>query len=199
MSNAGRRHRSSVRPHASITETLDTLRRGETLSDLFARHGVERSRPHRLARGLPLDPRRLRPGLVFSFRTTARDTAPTRISVRTSPEQRVIFPPGLGWLERRGRADRAGSAEAMRIEGPIDNSLYEALDAQVERRRSSTAATASGSPGTSPTSTPGRSTSRATSSPATGSRWCSSGWSRRTARSASAGCSRATSPCPARA
>ena len=68
---------------------------------------------------------------MFSFRSTAPDTLPSRISVRTSPEQRVIFQPGPDGWERGGRADRLAAAEPVRIEGAIDNSLYEALDAQV--------------------------------------------------------------------
>ena len=108
---------------------------------------------------------------VFSFRATAPDTCPTRISVRTSPEQRVDLPPGRRWLERRGRADRAG---------PPSRCASTARSTTRSTRRStrrspttsSTAPTASGSPGTSPTSTPGRSTSPATSSRATASRWC---------------------------
>ena len=38
-----------------------------------------------------LNPRRLRAGLVFSFRPPLGDSAPSHISVRTSPEQRVTF------------------------------------------------------------------------------------------------------------
>jgi murein DD-endopeptidase MepM/ murein hydrolase activator NlpD len=110
-------------------ETLDTLRRGETISELFARHGVNLDLS-KTDPSLALDPRRLRPGLVFSFRGSELDSVPTQISVRTGPEQRVVF---------QRVADRwntvvepiAWKAEQVRIEGAIDNSLYEALDAQV--------------------------------------------------------------------
>jgi murein DD-endopeptidase MepM/ murein hydrolase activator NlpD len=112
------------------SETLDTLRRGETISELFARQGVSDLDVTALRSEASLDPRRLRSGLVFSFRKTDRDTVPTRISVRTSPEQRISF---------RRVSDRwdavveaiAWRPEEVRIEGSIDNSLYEALDAQV--------------------------------------------------------------------
>ena len=117
-------------PPATFTETLDTLHSGETLSDLFARHKVGGIDFHRLDPALALNPRRLRPGLVFSFRQTLGDSALTHIVVRTTPEQRVTF----------RRISDGWSAEAqpirwrpqeMRIEGAIDNSLYEALDAGV--------------------------------------------------------------------
>jgi murein DD-endopeptidase MepM/ murein hydrolase activator NlpD len=112
------------------SETLDTLRRGETISELLARQGVSDLDLAALRAEASLDPRRLRSGLVFSFRKTDQDTAPTRISVRTSPEQRISF---------RRISDRwdavveeiAWRPEEVRIEGSIDNSLYEALDAQV--------------------------------------------------------------------
>ena len=112
------------------SETLDTLRRGETISELFARQGVSDLDVTALRSEASLDPRRLRSGLVFSFRKTDRDTVPTRISVRTSPEQRISFRRvSDGWdavVE-----PIAWRPEEVRIEGSIDNSLYEALDAQV--------------------------------------------------------------------
>jgi murein DD-endopeptidase MepM/ murein hydrolase activator NlpD len=112
------------------TEVLDTLRRGETLSELLARQGILDLDLSRLDPAVAFDPRRLRSGLVFSFRRPAADSLPTRITVRASPEQRVIF---------QRAADRWDTeiesihwrTEPYRIEGGIENSLYEAIDAQV--------------------------------------------------------------------
>jgi murein DD-endopeptidase MepM/ murein hydrolase activator NlpD len=131
-------HRLSSSPKAPVVvqeavrfiETLDTLQRGETLSDLLARHNIVGIDFHRLDPSLALDPRRLRPGLVFSFGRQEGDSAPSRILVRTSPEQRVTF-------QRMAQAWNAEAepirwrAEPATIEGAIDNSLYEALDAGV--------------------------------------------------------------------
>jgi murein DD-endopeptidase MepM/ murein hydrolase activator NlpD len=111
-------------------ETVDTLHRGETISDVFARHGVVDLDLSRLDPALELDPRRLRPGLVLSFRQGPADSLPDHITVRSAPEQRVSF---------QRVADHWDTAvepihwrpEQVRIEGAIDNSLYEALDAQV--------------------------------------------------------------------
>jgi murein DD-endopeptidase MepM/ murein hydrolase activator NlpD len=112
-----------------IAETLDTLERGETVSDLLARHGVGDLDLSR-AGAAAFDPRRLRAGLVFSFRRPDTAAAPTEISVRTTPEQRIVFQrAGDGWSTVVEPI--AWKAEPMRIEGGIDNSLYEALDAQV--------------------------------------------------------------------
>jgi murein DD-endopeptidase MepM/ murein hydrolase activator NlpD len=112
------------------SETFDTLRRGETLSELFGRHGVQDLDVAALGPAVSLNPRRLRSGLVFRFRRSGADSVPTHISVRTSPEQRVIFRRvSDGW---DGVVEPiAWKAEEVRIEGAIDNSLYEALDAQV--------------------------------------------------------------------
>ncbi|HEX6105342.1 MAG TPA: M23 family metallopeptidase [Gemmatimonadales bacterium] len=113
-----------------FTETLDTLRRGETLSELFARHGIRNIDLAAVGRTAALDPRRLRPGLVFAFRREVPDSQPSRITVRASHAQRVSFQRGeSGWdtvIE-----PIAWRAEPLRLEGTIENSLYEALDAQV--------------------------------------------------------------------
>ena len=112
------------------SETFDTLRRGETISELFGRHGVQDLDVATLGPAVSLNPRRLRSGLVFSFRHAGADTLPTHISVRTGPEQRVVFRRVAdGW---DGLVEPiAWKSEEIRIEGAIDNSLYEALDAQV--------------------------------------------------------------------
>ncbi len=118
-----------ARPEAVMTETTDTLRRGETVSHLFERHGVNIDLGS-LDPALPFDPRRLPSGLVFSFRQAATDSLPTQVIVRTDPEQRITF---------RRSADRwdavaepiVWKAEPVRIGGAISNSLYEALDEQV--------------------------------------------------------------------
>jgi murein DD-endopeptidase MepM/ murein hydrolase activator NlpD len=113
-----------------VKETLDTLDRGETVSDLLARNGVANLDLSRLDSSVPFDPRRLRPGLVFSFRRPDTASAPTAISVRTSPERRVLFQrTGDQW--NTVAEPIAWKTQTMRIQGGIDNSLYEALDAQV--------------------------------------------------------------------
>jgi murein DD-endopeptidase MepM/ murein hydrolase activator NlpD len=111
------------------TTVLDTLRRGETLSELLARQGVLDLDITRVDLAA-LDPRRLRAGLVFSFRRPAAESLPDRISVRSSPEQRVVFRRATeGW--ESGVDSIQWRSAPFRIEGDIENSLYEAIDAQV--------------------------------------------------------------------
>jgi murein DD-endopeptidase MepM/ murein hydrolase activator NlpD len=114
----------------TFIETLDTLHRGQTLSDLFARHKVGGIDFRRLDTALALEPRRLRPGLIFSFRRAAGDSLPSHVVVRTSPAQRVTFSRiAEGW-DAHAQPIR-WQAQQARVEGAIDNSLYEALDAGV--------------------------------------------------------------------
>ena len=126
------------------SETIDTLRRGRDALGAVGAAGSERSRPHRASTRRPaLDPRRLRSGLVFSFRRTDRRhrcraasaSAPPRSSGssfrRVSDGWDAVVEP-IAW-----------QPEDVRIEGSIDNSLYEALDAQVGDDQSSMPASGS--------------------------------------------------------
>jgi len=109
-------------------EVADTLRRGETLSALFRRQGVRGLEPGLLRR--ELDPRRLRPGLVFSFRREAEDSAPTHIVVRTDAETRLRFVRDGGeWSTERDTI--VWTPEIVRLSGDVGTSLYEALDSDV--------------------------------------------------------------------
>jgi hypothetical protein len=70
-------------------EYADTLQSGETVSELFTRHGISLADIAAIAPAL--NPRRLRPGLIFHFRAPADDSIPDRITVRTDPETRLRF------------------------------------------------------------------------------------------------------------
>jgi murein DD-endopeptidase MepM/ murein hydrolase activator NlpD len=114
----------------AFAESSDTLRSGETLSDLFARNRVGDLALSALTGQVGVDPRRLRPGLVFAFRREMTDSFPSQILFRSGPESRIS-------LERRGDSWEAQSlairwnTEVLRLEGNIDQSLYVALDEQV--------------------------------------------------------------------
>jgi murein DD-endopeptidase MepM/ murein hydrolase activator NlpD len=121
---------ATVSEPVAPTVLLDTLHRGETVSALFARHGVDGIDLVSIARKLSFDPRRLRAGLVFNFKHAAEDSTPESITVRTSPEQRVLFRRVAdGWDAQAQTID--WRPEVVRVEGDINNSLYEALDRQV--------------------------------------------------------------------
>jgi murein DD-endopeptidase MepM/ murein hydrolase activator NlpD len=114
----------------AFTESSDTLRNGETLSDLFARNGVGDLAVAALTEAGALDPRRLRPGLVFAFRRDVADSAPSQILFRSGPENRVSLDrEGTGWDAVTHPI--AWRSETIRLEGDIDQSLYVALDEQI--------------------------------------------------------------------
>ena len=117
------------KPPINFTEITDTLRQGETLSDMFGRHKINFDFQWLDSTSL-LNPRRVRAGLIFSFRKLLGDSAPSHIAVRTSPEQRVVFSRTSDRWSGRAQPIQ-WQTEESRIEGSIENSLYEALDAGV--------------------------------------------------------------------
>ena len=115
-------------PKPTHTEFADTLGRGETISELFARNRITGIDLSALAGAL--DPRRLRAGQVFRMRRPIADSTPDRITVRTGPEQRVLFTrAATGWNSNVETI--AWAPQVVRLSGSIDASLYEALDRQV--------------------------------------------------------------------
>jgi murein DD-endopeptidase MepM/ murein hydrolase activator NlpD len=114
----------------TFRETSDTLQSGETLTEVFGRQGLPGAELVGLFERAGLDPRRLRTGLVIQFRRRGAEAGPSEIAIRTSPEERLAarLEAGAWSAERRPVAWRT---EVVRIEGPIDNSLYEALDARI--------------------------------------------------------------------
>jgi murein DD-endopeptidase MepM/ murein hydrolase activator NlpD len=111
--------------HQPVWESFDTLRRGEVVGALLQRQGVADLdvRP-------VLDPRRLRAGLVFAFHRAHRDSLPSRVRIRSAPEQMVTFERSRGGWSASVEAI-VWRAEPMRIEGSIEASLYDALEAAV--------------------------------------------------------------------
>lgn len=111
-------------------EIRDTLHRGETLADVFGRQGMGNAGLVGLFERAGLDLRRLRSGLVIQFRRPDSLASPNEISIRTTPEERLAARLDAGaWSAERRPV--AWHREALRVEGPIDNSLYEALDARI--------------------------------------------------------------------
>lgn len=114
----------------AFLETSDTLRSGETLGDLFGRRGLGGAALVRMFEQVGLDARRLPAGLVVFFRSTAGESVPNRISLRTSAVERLAaHREADAWTAVRQPV--AWRSEVIRIEGPIESSLYEALDALI--------------------------------------------------------------------
>ena len=113
------------------TESADTLHSGETVSELLARQGIVGLNLQDIAARSSFDPRRARTGLVFNFRRPRLDSLPSDFSVRTGAEERLQFVRSTdGWTTEVQPI--AWRPEVVRVDGPIDNSLYVALDQVVD-------------------------------------------------------------------
>jgi murein DD-endopeptidase MepM/ murein hydrolase activator NlpD len=111
-------------------QLADTLHGGETVDELLTRQRVRGINLQDIADRFGFDPRRVRAGLVFNFVRPRTDSVPSGFSVRTGPEQRLRFVNAAGSWQAESESI-AWRPEVVRVEGPIDNSLYLALDAQV--------------------------------------------------------------------
>ncbi|MBK6421612.1 MAG: M23 family metallopeptidase [Gemmatimonadetes bacterium] len=111
-----------------FTEQVDTLRRGESVGQLFSRQGLDDFQLAPSAAGGLFDPRRLRAGLVFSFQRRGSDSLPTRVIFRSGPEQRVaLVRTDDGWTPIAEPI--RWTSEPVVLEGGITTSLYDALSA----------------------------------------------------------------------
>lgn len=116
--------------NTAFQEISDTLKDGETLVDLFTRQGLAGFTLVELFRGVGLDPRRLRAGLVVLFRRAVDEQVPHLVTIRTSQTERLAARRlADAWSAERQRV--AWTSEVIRIEGPIESSLYEALDGSI--------------------------------------------------------------------
>ncbi|HTR20585.1 MAG TPA: M23 family metallopeptidase [Gemmatimonadales bacterium] len=115
----------------AYTTFADTLGRRETLSDVLARAGVHgRNYARFLETAAHLDVRRLKPGLVFTFRRVHGDSAADRVVVRPGPAQRLHYArTDSGWTETVEAIP--WTVQRVRVSGAIATSLYDALDAAV--------------------------------------------------------------------
>ncbi len=118
-------------PLAPIRVThSDTLRSGETLSDVLVRQGLFPGDLVALFKQAGLDPRRLRAGLILKFGRPAQDTTPNEIRVRVSPTLRLaLWKQDSNWTAASEPVP--WQREVLRIEGPIESSLYDALDDRI--------------------------------------------------------------------
>ncbi len=111
-------------------ESADTLRSGETLGDLFGRRGLPGADLVGIFERIGLDARRLPAGLVVLFRQEAGQDHPSSVSLRTSPVERLAaHRDANAWIAERHAV--AWHTETIRVEGPIESSLYETLDALI--------------------------------------------------------------------
>jgi murein DD-endopeptidase MepM/ murein hydrolase activator NlpD len=115
----------------AFIESADTVRRHETLSELFARQQIVGGELLSVLDALDgLEPRRIRPATVFEFTTPVGDARPERVRVRLSRDAFVVAERGPdGW--RGSREEVTWAVRTIRIVGDVQSSLYETIDALV--------------------------------------------------------------------
>ena len=116
--------------HANPVDVVyeDTLRAGETLSQLLARAHLAETDANALLSALQeyQDPRRMRPGSVIGFRKALEDGGIRRMHVRLDADRTLsVYPAGAGW---KGRVEEvAVQADTVVLTGMVETSLYQAL------------------------------------------------------------------------
>jgi murein DD-endopeptidase MepM/ murein hydrolase activator NlpD len=112
----------------SFIEHADTVRRNETLSDLFARQGIGGTELLAVLDALDgLDPRRVLPRTEFAFATPVGGTAPERVRVRLNDDAFLVAERGAdGW--RGSREEITWAIGSARVTGTVQSSLYETID-----------------------------------------------------------------------
>ena len=116
---------------AAYHDSALTLGSRETLGQLLQRAGITgRDWAAFLTTATALEPRRLRPGLVFHVRRLVTDSLPDRLMVRTGPAQRLwVERSAAGWTQHVETIP--WTIQRVRVVGLIESSLYDALDQAV--------------------------------------------------------------------
>ncbi|MFQ6045158.1 MAG: M23 family metallopeptidase [Gemmatimonadales bacterium] len=108
--------------------SVDTLRRNETLSELFGRHGIvgrELLQLLKVADGL--NPRRLPSGLTFQLRYPLDESEPDRITVRLNDERVLRLRRDTSGLWMGESVDVVWTAGLAYAGGAVEGSLYETV------------------------------------------------------------------------
>jgi murein DD-endopeptidase MepM/ murein hydrolase activator NlpD len=106
----------------------DTLRRGETLSELLDRTRLDLAATRALLEQLAQvqDPRTVRPGLVVEYRRSTRTGAVRAVSTRLDADRRLsLRPAGAGWDARVEEVQV--HTDTTVLAGSVRRSLYQAL------------------------------------------------------------------------
>ncbi len=121
-------HQRPTLPVARVWVTNDTLHPGESLGDVFGRHGIGTQMLADLAGRLHFDPRRLRAGLVFRFGHRDSASAPNDVTIRTAPDEETrLLRSEDRWVAERRPIRWTG--HTARVEGRVATSLYDAMTA----------------------------------------------------------------------
>jgi murein DD-endopeptidase MepM/ murein hydrolase activator NlpD len=112
----------------SFVEYADTVRRNETLSELFAQQGIGGAKLLGVLDALDgLNPRRVVEGTVFEFATPVGGASPERVRVRLNDDVFLVAElDSAGW--RGSREEITWTIASARVTGTVQSSLYETID-----------------------------------------------------------------------
>jgi murein DD-endopeptidase MepM/ murein hydrolase activator NlpD len=112
-------------------ETADTVRRNETLSELFARQQILGRDLLAVLSAMPgLNPRRVQPRKVFEFRYAVGEETPEWIRVRVNDSTYLTAErDSAGWTGARETI--SWTVDRERVVGQVRSSLYETVDALI--------------------------------------------------------------------
>jgi murein DD-endopeptidase MepM/ murein hydrolase activator NlpD len=115
----------------AFVEVADTVRRNQTLSELFARRRIAGNELDAVLAALDgLNPRRVKEDMVFEFRVPVGEEVPDRVVVRVSHDAFLRADRGPeGWAGTR--AEVAWTIDRERVVGEVRSSLYETVDALI--------------------------------------------------------------------
>ncbi len=126
--------RTLVVSSAPVFTVADTLKRDETVSQLFQRRGVTDVDWAALGRAVRnFQPSRARAGLVFLFKQRYGDTTPHAVAARVSPEERLLLVRAAsGWSASVEAIPWSVQPMTVDVVVPDGGSLYDAIDAVVD-------------------------------------------------------------------
>ncbi|MGE0442871.1 MAG: M23 family metallopeptidase [Gemmatimonadales bacterium] len=115
-----------VAPAPQLAVMADTLKPGEAVGALFARHGIGGLDLGAVVELLGLDARRVPAGQVFQFSHADSLSSPIDVTVRTRSDEEVrVARSDSGWVAEK-RAIRWDTHQ-VRFSGRIETSLYDAM------------------------------------------------------------------------
>jgi len=116
-----------VEPAQVLVSMVDTLRGGESLGELFERHGIAGVDLLDLVRLMQIDARRMQAGEVFEFEHTDQSESAYKVTLRSTPREQVSAAwDGDAWNVSRRRI--RWDTTVVRLEGRVETSLYEAME-----------------------------------------------------------------------
>ncbi len=119
----------AVRAAAALETLSDTLRGGESISELVARTGLSPAESGVLLAVLSehADLRRLLPGLVVSHRRSVANGSVRRMSVQLDLDRMIVLRPGAAEMWSGGLEEVPVVADTAVLTGEVSTSLYQAL------------------------------------------------------------------------